>query len=406
MSFDPKLFRAQFPILERKIRGKPLVYFDNAASAQKPQLLIDAISEAARLSYANIHRGLHQLANEATQAYERSRQLVAQFLNAGHEEEIVFTSNATDGINLVAYGLRHRLQAGDQILLSTAEHHSNIVPWHFLREALGVELIFIGLNDRLELDMDAYEKAFASARVKMVAITHMSNVLGFVTDAKGLCEIAHQHDALILLDGCQAAVHQQIDVQAFDPDFYVFAPHKLYGPTGVGVLYGRKALLEDWPPFRGGGEMIEEVSVEKITYGAPPYRFEAGTPPILEAIALGHVVDWLMGHDRTGMEMHVEQLRRYALDKLRQFNWLRLYEPKNCAGGILSFSAQGLHPHDIAQILDQHGVAIRAGHHCAQPLMQALNVNATARASLAPYNNKDEIDIFVDALASAHRLLG
>ena len=400
--FDVAAVRAQFPILARHVHGRPLVYLDNAASAQKPDAVIDAMSDAMRGSYANVHRGLHTLANETTEAYENARASVARLLNAPKPENIVFTKGGTEAINIVAAGLQ--IEPGDEIVLSVMEHHANIVPWHFLRERKGAVLRWLDIDDDGEIDLEALD-ALIGPRTKIVALTHMSNVLGAQPPAKQVVELAHAKSVPVLLDGCQAAVHGRVDVQALDVDYYAITGHKLYGPTGIGALYGKAEWLAALPPFEGGGEMIDVVEKERVTYNDPPHRFEAGTPPILEAIGLGAAIDWLSAQDRVAMEAHEAGLRDYAMEALSGLNWLQVYGRGADKSAIISFSMEGAHPHDVAQLLDRQGVAVRAGHHCAQPLMQRLGVSATARASLACYNTKEEIDAFLEALHKAHKML-
>ncbi len=404
MSFDVDAIRAQFPILMREVHGKPLVYFDNAASAQKPQKVIDAMAGAMRYSYANVHRGVHTLANETTEAYEKARRSAQRFLNAERTEEIVFTKSATAGINLVAAGIGKRLQPGDEIVLSIMEHHANIVPWHFLREKHGAVLRWVGLTPDGSLDMESL-KAALSPKTKVLALTHMSNVLGTIPDVKRAIALARIVGAEVLIDGCQAAANMPVDVRDLDADYYVFAPHKTYGPTGIGVLYGKYDKLDALPPFEGGGEMIETVTLDAVTYNDPPHRFEAGTPPILEAIGLGAALEWLSGVDREAGHAHKMALYERALEGLRGVNGLTVHGTSPGKGPVLTFSLEGAHPHDIAQILDRHGVAIRAGHHCAQPLMTHLGVTATARASFGLYNTAEEVDSFIDALNKARTML-
>ncbi|WP_394763968.1 aminotransferase class V-fold PLP-dependent enzyme [Phenylobacterium sp.] len=396
MAFDAEAIRAQFPILARQVNGKPLVYLDSAASAQKPRAVIDAMVHAMEHSYANVHRGLHTLANETTEAYEAARKSVAALLGA-EANEIVFTKGATEAINLVASGLGASLKAGDEILLSEMEHHANIVPWHFLRERLGVVLKFTPVTDDGRLDLDAF-KGLLSARTKVVALTHMSNVLGTVNPVADLTRWAHEAGALVLLDGCQAIVHQPVDVKALDADFYVFSGHKLYGPTGIGALYGKAERLAALPPYQGGGEMIANVSLDAITYADPPHRFEAGTPPILEAIGLGAAIDWLASLDRAAAAAHEHALYDHVRQRLNGANWLRVLGEAPGKGAILSFTVDGAHAHDVAQILDKYGVAVRAGTHCAEPLMKRFGVTSSARASFALYNTHEDADAFVDAL--------
>lgn len=405
VTFDVQAIRSEFPILSREVNGKPLVYLDSAASAQKPEAVISALSNQMRTAYANVHRGLHTLANEATAAMEDAREDVRRFLNAPSVEEIVFTGGATEGINLVASGLAESIRPGDEIILSVMEHHANIIPWHFLRERYGAVLKWVTLNEDGSLDMEAYESAF-SERTRFVAMTHMSNVLGSVTNAREIVRIAHEHGAQVLLDGCQSAVHMKVDVQALDADFFVFAPHKIYGPNGVGVLFGKRAALEALRPYQGGGEMIETVTMDGVSYGEIPHKFEAGTPPIVEIIALGAAIRWLEQFGRADIHAHEMALYERAASSLRQINRLRIHGTAEGKGSVLSFSVEGAHPHDIAQILDKFGVAIRAGHHCAQPLMSHLGVSATARASFGLYNTMEEVDVFVESLEKSLRMLG
>jgi len=396
MAFDAEAIRAEFPILGREVNGKPLVYLDSAASAQKPRAVISAMTHAMEHSYANVHRGLHTLANETTESYEAARRSVARLLNA-QPSEIVFTKGATEAINLVASGLGVSLKAGDEILLTEMEHHANIVPWHFLRERQGVVLRFAAVTDDGRLDVESF-KALLSERTRVVGLSHMSNVLGTVNPVAELIGLAHDAGAVVLVDGCQAVVHQAIDVKALDADFYVFSGHKLYGPTGIGALYGKAGRLAGLPPYQGGGEMIGNVSLEAITYADPPHRFEAGTPPILEAIGLGAAIDWLAGLDRLAVATHEHALYERVRSRLNGANWLRVLGEAPGKGPILSFTVDGAHAHDVAQILDKYGVAVRAGTHCAEPLMKRFGVTSSARASFALYNTHEEADAFVDAL--------
>jgi len=402
--FDPEAIRAEFPILGRQVHGKPLVYLDNAASAQKPEAVIEAMAGQMRTAYANVHRGLHTLANETTDAFEGAREKVRAFLNAGSTEEIVFTKGATEAINLVASGLAETIEPGDEIVLSLMEHHSNIVPWHFLRERHGAVLKWVGLTGAGELDMAALAEAI-TPRTRMVALTHMSNVLGTVTDAAGIVRLARQAGAQVLLDGCQAAVHLPVDVQALGADYYVFSGHKIYGPTGIGVLHGRRERLEAMRPYQGGGEMIEIVETGRVSYNDPPHRFEAGTPAIIEAVGLGAAIDWLRQFSPADIIRHEHALYERAREALRGINGLRVHGEAPGKGAVLSFSLEGAHPHDIAQIIDRYGVAIRAGHHCAQPLMDHLGVSATARASFGIYNTESDVDAFVEAVGRARGML-
>jgi cysteine desulfurase/selenocysteine lyase len=400
MSFDVGAAREQFPILKRTVNGKPLVYLDSAASAQKPRAVIDAMTRTMETSYANVHRGLHTLANETTEAYENARESVRRLINAESASQIVFTKGTTEAINLVAASFGQGLQSGDEIVLSQMEHHSNIVPWHLLRERQGVVLRFAPITDDGRLDMDAY-RDLLGPRTRMVAISHMSNVLGTVNPASEIIEAAHAAGVPVLLDGCQAVVHQSVDVRALDADFYVFSSHKLYGPTGIGVLYGKAERLAALPPYQGGGEMIGEVSMDKITYADPPHRFEAGTPPIIEAIGLGAAIDWLETLDRGAVAAHEAALYERVKSRLNGANWLTEIGQAPGKGAIFAFNVHGAHAHDIAQVLDRYGVAVRAGTHCAEPLMKRFGVTSSARASFALYNTLDEADAFVDALAKA-----
>jgi len=396
MAFDVEAVRADFPILSRQVHGKPLVYLDSAASAQKPRAVIEAMTRAMEHSYANVHRGLHTLANETTEAYEAARRKVAAFIGA-EEGEIVFTKGGTEAINLVAAGIGMSLVAGDEILLTEMEHHANIVPWHFLRERKGVVLKFVPVTDEGVLDLEAFQ-SLLGPRTRVVALTHISNVLGTVNPVTEITAMAQAAGAKVLIDGCQGIVHKAVDVKAIGCDFYVFSGHKLYGPTGIGILYGKAGRLAELPPYQGGGEMIGAVSLETITYADPPHRFEAGTPAIVEAIGLGAAVDWLSGVDRIAGAHHEAQLYRRVREGLAGANWLRVIGEAPDKGAILSFTVDGAHAHDVAQILDRYGVAVRAGTHCAEPLMRRFGVTSSARASFALYNTEAEADAFVDAL--------
>ncbi len=403
MSFDVTAVRAQFPILSRQVHGRPLVYLDSAASAQKPEAVIEAMAGAMRGSYANVHRGLHTLANETTEAFEAARASVARLINAPSTDQIVFTKGATEAINLVAAGLGATIRRGDEIVVSVMEHHANIVPWHFLRERFGAVLRFVDIDEAGRIDL-AGLRAVIGPRTRMVALTAQSNVLGVETPAAEIVAIAHTAGAPVLLDGCQHIAHGGVDVAALGVDYYVFSGHKLYGPTGIGVLYGTAEALAALPPYQGGGEMIDIVEQERITYADPPHRFEAGTPPILEAIGLGAAIEWLAGVDRTAARAHEMALGAYALERLRAMNTVKVFggmDPR----AIVAFNLDGAHPHDVAQILDRQGVAVRAGHHCAQPLMKRLGVTATARASFALYNTTEDVDMFIQALGKARTLL-
>ncbi len=400
MSFDPQAIREQFPILKRQVNGRPLVYLDNAASAQKPRAVMDAMTGLMETSYANVHRGLHTLANETTDAYERARAAVARFINAPSPDQIVFTKGGTEAINLVASTFGRSLEAGDEIVLSQMEHHANIVPWHFLRERHGIVLKFAPVTDDGRLDMDAY-RDLLGPRTRMVALSHMSNVLGTINPIVEIIEAAHAAGVPVLLDGCQGIVHETVDVQAVDVDYYAFSGHKLYGPTGIGVLYGKAERLAALPPYQGGGEMIATVSLDAITYADPPHRFEAGTPAIVEAVGLGAAIEWLEGIDRKAAAAHERALYRRVVDGLNGANWLKVIGEAPGKGAVFAFNVEGAHAHDIAQILDRYGVAVRAGTHCAEPLLQRFGVTSSARASFALYNTLDEADAFVDALGRA-----
>jgi cysteine desulfurase/selenocysteine lyase len=403
-AFDLAAIRQEFPILSREVNGKPLIYFDNAASAQKPNAVLDAMSAQGRTAYANVHRGIHTLANETTEAYEAAREKIRAFINAGSVNEIIFTKGGTEAINLVAYGLAGEIAPGDEIVLSVMEHHSNIVAWHFLRERYGAVLKWVDVDETGALDMAALEAAL-TPKTKLVAMTHMSNVLGTVTDAAEIVRLAHAAGAEVLFDGCQAGVHLDVDVQAIGCDYYVLTGHKIYGPTGIGALYGKAAALARLRPFQGGGEMIEIVSRDRVTYNEAPHKFEAGTPPILQAIGFGTALDWLGQFDKVDVLEHEHALYERAYDALRGVNGLTVHGTAPGKGPVLSFSIDGVHPHDVAQLLDRYGVAVRAGHHCAQPLMDHLGVSATARASFGIYNTTEEVDAFIEALHKARGML-
>ncbi len=400
-SLDIARIRADFPALAMQVYGKPLVYLDNAASAQKPQAVLERINKAYTEQYANVHRGLHYLANEATEAYEGARETVQKFLNAGRKEEIVFTRNVTEAINLVAYTFgRERIKEGDEIVLSIMEHHSNIVPWHFLRERQGAVLKWAPVDEDGNFLLDEFEKLLGP-RTKMVAITQMSNALGTIVPVKEVIELAHARGIPVLVDGAQAAVHLDIDVRDLDCDFYAFTGHKLYGPTGIGVLYGKYEHLAAMPPFNGGGEMIEEVSMDRVTYGEPPYRFEAGTPPIVQAVGLGAAIDYVNAIGKAPIRAHEDALVKYAHERLGAINSLRIIGNAKDKGPVVSFEVKGAHPHDVATIIDRSGVAVRAGTHCAMPLLARYGVTATCRASFAMYNTKEEVDALATSLVKA-----
>ncbi len=399
MPFDVDKARADFPILSRIINNKPLIYLDSGASAQKPTAVIDAMGHAMRHSYANVHRGLHRLANETTDAYEAGRETVARFINAD-VNEIIFTKSATEAVNLVAFSYGQRLKAGDVVLTTEMEHHANIVPWYMLAERSGVILKYVPIRDDGSLDMDAFE-SMLTPEVKVVAVTHMSNVLGTINDIPAIAAKVHAIGAKLMVDGCQGVVHMPVDVKALGADFYAFSAHKLYGPTGLGVLYARAELLEAMPPYQGGGEMIAHVTKDKITWNEPPHRFEAGTPAILEVIGLKAAIDWLSQFDRSEIMAHEHALYKRAHDALTQINSLRVHGEAEGKGSILTFSLGSAHAHDVAQILDRYNVAVRAGTHCAEPLMTRLGVTSTVRASIALYNTEQEIDVLAEAVAKA-----
>jgi len=400
-TYDVNRIRADFPILATQVYGKPLVYLDNAASAQKPRAVLDRLDRAYTAQYANVHRGLHYLANEATEAYEGAREKVAAFLNAARKEEIIFTRNATEAINLVAYTFgRERIKAGDEIVLSIMEHHSNIVPWHFLRERQGAVIKWAPVDDEGHFLVDEFEKLIGP-RTRLVAITHMSNMLGTLVPVKEITRIAHAHGVPVLIDGAQAAVHVDVDVRDIDCDFYAFTGHKIYGPTGIGVLYGKYAHLAAMPPFNGGGEMIREVFEDRITYGDPPHKFEAGTPSIVQAIGLGAALDYVASVGKARIRSHEEGLMRYAHDRLREINSLRIFGTTKDKGPIVSFEIKGAHPHDVATIIDRSGVAVRAGTHCVMPLLARFGLTASCRASFAMYNTPAEVDRLAQALLKA-----
>ena len=397
--------RRDFPILARRVRHKPLVYLDNAATAQKPRSVIAAVSRYYEEENANIHRGVHRLSQEATFAYERARGRIAQFLNAGSSEEIVFVRGTTEGINLVASSFgRTRIEAGDEVLVTHMEHHSNIVPWQIACRERQATLKVAPIDDSGRLDMDAFEDLL-SERTRMVAVAHASNVLGTINPVAEIARLAHDRGAVLLVDGAQGAPHLPVDVRALDCDFYLFSGHKLCGPTGIGVLYGRRALLEAMPPWEGGGSMIESVSFEKTTFAGPPTRFEAGTPNIAGAIGLEAAVDYVNEVGPERIDLYEQSLLAYAAEKLAEVEGLRIFGTSDDKVAVISFELRGVHPHDTGTILDLEGVAIRTGHHCAQPLMSRFGVPAMARASLAFYNTREEVDVLAGALASVRSVL-
>jgi cysteine desulfurase/selenocysteine lyase len=391
--------REDFPILGQTIRGKRFVFLDSAASAQKPNAVIDAMSHTMRTQYANVHRGLHWMSERTTDAYEAVRDKVAALLNASSREEIVFTRNATEAINLVAHSFgRHLLKPGQAVVISQMEHHANLVPWQMLRDAHGIELRVAAITDAGELDMEALARCLEDGRAGLVAITHMSNVLGTCTPAARIAAMAHAAGARVLFDGSQATVHRTVDVQAIDADFYVFTGHKLYGPTGIGVLYGRRSLVEEMPPFMGGGDMIGTVSFERSTWAEVPHKFEAGTPAIVEAIGLGAAIDYVNAIGMPAIEAHEASLTEHALARLSMVSGLRIIGAAQDRGGVFSFTMQGAHAHDVATLLDRNGIAVRAGNHCAEPLMRRLGLDSTARASFGIYTTHEEIDVLADTL--------
>ncbi len=403
-AYDVEALRRDFPILSREVYGKPLVYLDNAASAQKPKVVLDRVMQAMAEDYANVHRGLHYLSNTSTQAFEDARESVRRFLNAPSKDQLIFTRNATEAINLVAQSFGGMvIGEGDEIVLSILEHHSNIVPWHFHRERQGAVLKWAPVDDDGNFLIEEFEKLL-SARTKMVAITHMSNALGTIVPIKEVIRIAHAKGIPVLVDGSQAAVHLPVDVQDLDADFYVFTGHKTYGPSGIGVLYGKMEHLRRMPPYQGGGEMIGEVSLDRITYAEPPHRFEAGTPAIVEAIALGTALDYMKGIGLEAIAAHEADLRDYATARLSEINSLKIFGRARDKGAIVSFNMEGAHAHDISTVIDRAGVAVRAGTHCTQPLLARFGVTATCRASFALYNTRAEVDKLAEALISAQRI--
>ena len=404
-SFDAGRVRQDFPILDREVRGRRLAYLDNAATTQKPKVVLDVLTRYYTEQNANIHRGVHYLSEAATQAHEAARLTAQQFLNARQTREMIFTRNATEGINLVAqsFGRRH-IGKGDEVVITGMEHHSNIVPWQLLCEQTGALLRVVPIADDGELIWEEFERLVGS-RTKLVAAVHLSNSLGTVNPVSRIVELAHQHGAAVLIDGAQAAYHFPVDVQALDCDFYVATGHKLYGPTGIGLLYGKAAHLEEMPPYQGGGDMISSVTFEKTTYNEIPYKFEAGTPHIAGAIGLGAAIKYLTGLGFDQVALHERELLAYATDALQQIPGLKLIGTAAEKASILSFVMEGIHPHDIGTIVDREGVAIRTGHHCTQPVMDRFGIPATARASLAMYNTRNDIDALVVALEQVRRVL-
>ena len=403
-SYNVARVREDFPALGLKVYSKPLVYFDNAASAQKPTAVLDRMTEAYKSEYANVHRGLHYLANAATEAYEGGRAKVAKFLNARRNEEIVFTRNASEAINLVAYSWGEtNIKAGDEIVISIMEHHSNIVPWHFLRERHGAVIKWAPVDDEGNFLFEEFEKLLTE-RTKLVAITQMSNALGTIVPVKDVVKLSHARGIKVLVDGAQAAVHLPVDVQEIDCDFYALTGHKLYGPTGIGALYAKHDHLVAMRPYNGGGEMIREVAKDWISYGDPPHKFEAGTPPIVQAIGLGEAMDYVNSIGRERIAAHEHDLVSYAQGRMGEINSLRLIGTAKDKGPVISFEMKGAHPHDVATVIDRQGIAVRAGTHCVMPLLERFNVTATCRASFGMYNTREEIDHLVRALIKAREL--
>jgi cysteine desulfurase/selenocysteine lyase len=398
-ALDVERLRRDFPILSQRVRGKPLVYLDNAATAQKPRAVIDAVTRFYTAENANIHRGVHYLSERATEAYDGVRRQVAQFVNAGSPAEIVFTRGTTEGINLVAQSwARTNLRPGDEILITGMEHHSNIVPWHLVAAQTGAVVRAIPLTDVGELDLVAFDRLLGD-RTRLLAVVHLSNALGTINPVRWMVSRARERGVVTLVDGAQSAPHLPVDVQAIDCDFFAFSGHKLFGPTGVGVLYGRGALLESMPPWQGGGDMIETVTLERTTFAPPPARFEAGTPMIAQVIGLGAALDYLEAVGRAAIGHWEEELLGYATERIREVDGVRLIGTAREKASVLSFVVEGVHPHDVGAVLDDEGIAIRAGHHCAQPVMRHYGVPATARASFAFYNTRDEVDALVRGLA-------
>ena len=402
--FDVQKIRADFPILSQKVNGKPLVYFDNGATSQKPQVVIDAISKYYSEINANIHRGVHTLSQLATDAYEISRNTVQKHLNAKHNHEIIFTSGTTFGINLVANGFGSLLKAGDEVMVSALEHHSNIVPWQFLCERTGAKLVVIPMNLKGELIMSEFDKLL-SDRTKIVAVNHISNALGTVNPIEYIIKKAHQVGAAVLIDGAQATPHLKPDVQDLDCDFYVFSGHKICAPTGVGILYGKEEWLRKLPPYQGGGEMIAEVTFEKTTYADLPHKFEAGTPNISGGIVLGTAIDYMNSIGFENIASYEQELLEYGTKRLLEIEGLTIYGTSENKASVISFNIEGIHPYDIGTIIDKLGIAVRTGHHCAQPIMNFFNIPGTIRASFAFYNTKEEIDTFVEAVKKAQMML-
>ncbi len=405
IGYDVYALRKQFPILQRELKGKPLVYLDNAATSQKPLSVINTLVDYYSNYNANIHRGIHTLAEEATAAYEATRETVRKFIGAGAVEEVIFTRGTTESINLVSntWG-RANIKAGDEIIISTLEHHSNIVPWQMLAEEKGAKLVVVPINESGEFDFDAFERLL-SDKTKLVSIVHASNALGVINPVKEIIDAAHNAGAIVMVDGAQSTVHLDIDVTALDCDFFAFSSHKIYGPTGTGVLYGKKALLEAMPPFHGGGEMIKEVSFEKTTYNDLPYKFEAGTPNIADTVAMKFAIDFINELGKENIRIHEDELLHYATSSLKEINGLHIKGDVKNKVSVVSFVVDGIHPQDIGILLDNQGIAVRTGTHCTMPLMQCLNIVGTTRASFACYNTKEEIDLLVKGLHKAIKMM-
>ncbi|MBT6223597.1 cysteine desulfurase [Hyphomicrobiales bacterium] len=396
--YDVSLIKSEFPVFSKNIYGKQLVYLDNAASSQKPNIVIDKMANAYRYEYANVHRGLHYLSNKATENYEDARKTVAEFINSNHVNEIIFTKNATEALNLVAHSYGgEMLTEGDEIILTIMEHHSNIVPWHFLREKNKIKIKWLSVNDDGDIDLDEF-RSLITDKTKLISLTHMSNVLGTVLPIKEMVAIAHDKNIPVVVDGTQAIVHHKVDVQDLDVDFYVFTGHKLYGPSGIGVLYGKSDYLEKMVPYQGGGEMIEEVYTDRVVYGKPPQRFEAGTPAIIQSLGLKVAIDYINTIGQEKILQHENLLKDYAENKLKDIDGLKIIGNSKTKGAIFSFILEGIHPHDVSTIIDRSGVAVRAGMHCAEPLLARYNVQSTCRASFAMYNTTEDVDILCNSL--------
>lgn len=408
MTLNLEKIRKDFPILERETRpGVRVTYLDSTATSQKPVQVIEAMNEYYRHSNANIHRGVHTLAEEATAMYEGAREKIAKFINASSSREVIYTRNTTESINLVAYSwARANLKAGDLVILTEMEHHSNLVPWHMLQMERGIELEFISVTEDGLLDLETY-RSLLSRRPKLVSFTHMSNVLGTINPAAEIIRLAHEAGAIALVDGAQSVPHLQVDMQALDADFYAFSAHKMCGPTGIGALYGKSALLEAMPPFMGGGDMIKEVKLRSFRANTLPHKFEAGTPAIAEAIGFGAAVDYLSTIGMDKIAAHEHEITEYALDRLEEIPGVKLFGPSaDKKGGVAAFTLDGIHPHDVAQILDRDGIAVRAGHHCAQPLHEKFGIPATSRASFYLYSTKEEVDLLVNGIYKVKEMFG